>query len=239
VPTVRRRATGPSAPVVLSVGGSVLLQGAEDARYLRSLAELLRRVGNQVPLLVTVGGGRTAREYIRLGRELGLTEVELDELGIEVTRLHARLLASLVGPPTPAHPPTSIAEAVKESAHASPVVLGGTEPGHTTDGVAALLAVRRRAARLVNATSVDGIYDRDPKQGPGARRLDRLGWPEFREMVRAGAGHGVAGQEFLFDALGAESLARAGIPLLVVDGRALGEVEAALLGRPFRGSRVG
>jgi uridylate kinase len=231
-------AAPPAAPLVLSVGGSVLLQGKEDAAYLRALAELLRRVGRTRRLIVTVGGGRTAREYIRLGRELGLTEVELDELGIEVTRLHARLLAALVGPSAPAHPPVTIAEAVRDAAHASPVILGGTEPGHTTDGVAALLAVRLRAATLVNATAVDGIYDRNPREHPGARRLDRVTWPDFREMVRAAVGHGAAGQEFLFDALGAESLARAGIPLAVVDGRALDQVEAALLGRPFTGSRV-
>jgi hypothetical protein len=65
-----------------------------------------------------------------------------------------------------------------------------------------------------------------------------MGWPEFRTMIRAAVGQGSAGQEFLFDALGAESLARAKIPLLVVNGRALDQVEAALRGAPFRGSRV-
>jgi uridylate kinase len=227
------------APVVLSVGGSVIRTGAGDAAYLRQLAELLRRVGSELPLAVTTGGGRTAREYIDLGRELGLTEVELDELGIDVTRLHARLLAGLVGGRTASHPPVTVAAAVRELHHASPVVLGGTEPGHTTDGVAALVAVRIRAARLVNATSVDGLYDRDPRRFPGARRIDRMGWEEFRSMVRAAVGEGSAGQQFLFDALGAESLARAKIPLLVVDGRDLTNLEDALRGTACHGSRIG
>jgi uridylate kinase len=232
------RAVPSPRPVVLSVGGSVILQGDGDTAYLRALADLLRRIGKDQPLVVTTGGGRTAREYIRLGRELGLTEVELDELGIEVTRLHARLLAALIGPPTPAHPPVALSEAIRDVAHASPVVLGGTEPGHTTDAVASLLAVRLRAARLVNATSVDGIYEQDPRTHPKARRIERMEWSAFRAMVRAAVGQGSAGQEFLFDALGAESLARAQIPLLVVNGRALDQVEAALRGAPFRGSRV-
>jgi uridylate kinase len=231
-------ASPPNRPVVLSVGGSVIIQGEGDGTYLRALADLLHRIGKEYPLVVTTGGGRTAREYIRLARELGLTEVELDELGIEVTRLHARLLAALLGAPTPAHPPVSLSEAVRDAAHASPVILGGTEPGHTTDAVASLLAVRLRAARLVNATSVDGIYEEDPRKNPEARRIEKMGWPEFRAMVRAAVGQGSAGQEFLFDALGAESLARAKIPLLVVNGRALDQVEAALRGAPFRGSRV-
>jgi uridylate kinase len=57
-------------------------------------------------------------------------------------------------------------------------------------------------------------------------------------MVRAGTSD-AAGQNFLFDRLGAATLARAKIPLLVVNGRDLSNLAAALEGRPFRGSRVG
>ena len=228
----------PPRPVVISIGGSVLLTGHDDREYVESLAQLLRGVGTATPLVVTTGGGRTAREYIRLGRELGLTEVELDELGIEVTRLNARLLAARVGAPTPAYPPTTIAHAIQELRHASPVVLGGTEPGHTTDGVAALVAARLRAARLVNATDVDGLYDKDPRAHANAKRIDQIWWPEFQKRVAA-ATTGEAGQNFLFDRLGAETLARAGIPLAIVQGRDLPNLEKAIRGQPFVGSRVG
>jgi uridylate kinase len=223
--------------VVVSIGGSVLLTGANDRAYVESLAELLRTIGRTVPLAVTTGGGRVAREYIRLGRELGLTEVELDELGIEVTRLNARLLAARVGSPTPAHPPTTIALAAHELARASPVILGGTEPGHTTDGVAALLAARLRAERFVNATDVDGLYEEDPRTHPDARRIAHLRWPEFRRRVHAAAS-GEAGQNFVFDRLGADTLSRAGIPLAIVQGRDLANLERAIRGRAFAGSRV-
>jgi len=236
-PGMTGRSDGTPAPVALSVGGSLLTLGEGDAEYFGRLAELVRRLGRSFPLIVTTGGGRTAREYIRLGRALGLTEIELDEIGIEVTRIHARLLAALVGPPTPAQPPTTVAEAVREIHRASPVILGGTEPGHTTDAVAALLAVRLRACRLVNATRVDGLYDRNPEREPDAKRLDRVAFDEFRRIVQASSS-GEAGQEFVFDRLGADALARARIPLAIVNGRDLGNLEAALVGRPFRGTRV-
>ena len=234
MPKTSRAAT---APVVLSIGGSVLRAGEGDRQYWADLADLLRRLGAEFPLLVTTGGGRTAREYIQLGRGLGLTEVELDEIGIEVTRLHARLLAARVGPPSPVHPPATVAEAIQELRHASPVILGGTEPGHTTDGVAALLAVRSRASRLVNATNVAGIYDRDPRTDPHARLRERLKWSEFQAMVEAGTTTD-AGQNFLFDRLGAGLLSRAGIPLRVVHGGDLPNLEAAVRGGPFVGSQV-
>lgn len=224
--------------VVVSIGGSVLVTGDDDVGYLRRLADLLRSMGQRHVLGVTTGGGRTAREYIRMGRELGLTEVELDEIGIDVTRLHARLLAAQVGPPTPTHVPTTVAQAVHELRGSSPVVLGGTEPGHTTDGVAALLAVRMRAERLVNATNVDGVYDRDPRTHDDARRLDALTWEEFGRLVPDGSRE-VAGQQAVFDRLGAGLLSRAKIPLAVVHGRDLPNLRAAILGEKFVGSRVG
>jgi uridylate kinase len=224
--------------VVLSLGGSLFLTGEDDVGYLGRLADLLKRLGRTTPLAVVVGGGSTARQYIELGRTLGLTEIELDELGIDVTRLHARLLAGRIGPPTPSHPPTTVAAAVQELQRASPVVLGGTEPGHTTDGVGALLAVRLRAARFVNATRVGALYDQDPRTHPGAVRIPTMTWGAFREVVHRDAS-GTAGQQFLFDRLGADLLYRARIPLAIVDGRDLEKLSAALGGRRFRGTLVG
>jgi uridylate kinase len=216
----------------------VLLRGEDDAGFLGKLADLLVRLGRERTLVVTTGGGRTAREYIRLGAALGLTHVELDELGIDVTRLHARLLAGRIGLPTASHPPTSVREAVDAARHASPVVLGGTEPGHTTDAVAALIAVRLRAERVVNATDVKAVYDQDPRSHPGARPLSRLDWPAFLELIGRAPGGG-PGQNLPFDRLGAEALARAKIPLAIVDGRDLDNLEKALKGQPFSGTVVG
>jgi uridylate kinase len=223
--------------VVLSLGGSLFLTGEDDVGYLSRLSDLLKQFSASTPLVVTVGGGPTARRYIELGRALGLTEVELDELGIDVTRVHARLLAGRIGPPTPSHPPTTIAQAVHELAHSSLVVMGGTEPGHTTDGVGALLAVRLRATRFVNATRVGALYDRDPDQHPGAVRTPKLSWEAFREIVHRDAG-AEAGQQFVFDRLGADLLSRAKVPLAIVNGRDLKQLSAALNGRPFDGTRV-
>ena len=225
------------APLVLSMGGSVLVTGDEDERFLPNLAALLRKVAADFPLVVTTGGGRVARDYIRLGRALHLTETELDELGIDVSRLNARLLAAIIGPPCPPHPPTSLAEAVHEAHRSRILVLGGTEPGHTTDGVAGLMAERLRALRLVNATREPGLFERDPRKYPSARRIDRLDFAEFRKMIDASVA-GTAGQQFVFDRLGLESLARAKIPLRIVQGRDLSNLERALRGEEFVGTEI-
>src|SRR3989442_10572607 len=85
--------------VVVSLGGSVLVPGDDDARYLRSLAGLLRDVSVRVKLFAFTGGGRIARYYIETRRSLGIGEGTLEEVGIPVTPLNARLLAAALGRP--------------------------------------------------------------------------------------------------------------------------------------------
>src|SRR2546426_11560859 len=80
--------------VVVSLGGSVLVPGDDDARYLRDLAALFREVSERVKLFIVTGGGRIAGYYIETGRERGIGERTLDEMGVGVTCLNARLLAA-------------------------------------------------------------------------------------------------------------------------------------------------
>ncbi len=222
--------------VVVSLGGSVLVPGEQDAVFLRALGVLLRRASRKVRLFAVTGGGRVARYYIETGRELGIPEVRLDELGIGITRMNARLLGAALKGRANREPATSYAEAARLAQRHPIVLMAGTRPGHTTDRVSASLARFVRADRIVNATSVDGVYTADPRKDPHARRLDRI---SFEELVRlTGEGHRAAGPSMVFDPVAARLLARDRIPLGVVRGRDLEALEAAILGRPFRGTLV-
>src|SRR2546425_6536756 len=79
--------------VVVSLGGFVLVPGDDDARYLRSLAGLLRDGSVRVKIFVVTGGGRIARDYIETGRSLGIGERTPGEVGVAGKRLKSRLLA--------------------------------------------------------------------------------------------------------------------------------------------------
>lgn len=222
--------------VVVSLGGSILVPGDDDTRYLRDVARLFREVAAHVKLFVVTGGGRVARYYIETGRSIGIGERTLDEFGIAVTRLNARLLSAALGPRANREPATSYAAAAKLATRYAIVVMGGTRPGHTTDRVAASLARFVRAARIVNATSVDGVYNADPKKDSHARLLTRV---RFEDLVTlSGKGHPSAGPSVVFDPAAARAVARDRTPLNVVHGRDLRALRAAILGEPFHGTRV-
>ena len=222
--------------VVVSLGGSVLAPGEPDAESVKRLAAALRDLSRTHRLFVVTGGGRIARAYIEAGRALGASEPSLDRLGIKVTRINARLLMAALGGAETDEMPHTIQDAVAAGSKSNLVVMGGTTPGHTTDTVAAELAEAVRAARLVNATSVDGVYTSDPARDPSARRVDRASHEELVRLV--GESHTQAGPSIVFDPKAARIIARARIPLAVVDGRDLVAVRAAISGQPFRGTLV-
>lgn len=55
---------------------------------------------------------------------------------------------------------------------------GTGNPFFTTDSGAALRAIEIEADLLLKATKVDGVYDRDPRKFPDARRFDTLTYDE-------------------------------------------------------------
>jgi uridylate kinase len=153
-----------------------------------------------------------------------------------VTRLNARLLCSVLGDLSNPSPAGNIDEIIEVAKHHTIVVMGGTSPGHTTDAVAALIAEKVGALRVVNATSVDGIYSSDPKKDSSATRFDRLSFDELAGLTKDYSGF--AGPNIVFDPLGVEILQRAKIPLLVVDGRDLEALENSIKGKTFHGTVV-
>ncbi|MDH4123527.1 MAG: UMP kinase, partial [Thermoplasmata archaeon] len=110
--------------VVVSIGGSILIQNKDDITFLRKLAKVLIGKSTKHRLFVITGGGRMAREYIRIGRDLGASETYLDELGIEVTRLNARLLITVLGDHAYHIPAKTIDEAIHAGKSHQIVVMG-------------------------------------------------------------------------------------------------------------------
>ena len=222
--------------VVVSLGGSVLVPGDGDSEYIKTLSTILKELSESIRLFIVCGGGRIARYYINTGRAVGLTESQLDELGIAATRMNASLLIAALGDCAHPRPALNVDEAHKAHEDYSIVVMGGTEPGHTTDAVSAMLAENVKAARLVNATNVDGVYDSDPKKNPNAKKFDSMTYGQLQGL--SAEGHDMAGPNVIFDPKGLGIIAQNKIPLLVCNGRNLKALKDAILGNDFEGTTV-
>ena len=202
--------------VVVSVGGSVLAPDLESdrvAQYADALEGLDDR-GHE--LGVVVGGGPTAREYISTARDLGANEIELDEIGIAVTRLNGRLLIAALderAAPTPSETYENGREAMRRG---DIPVLGGTVAAQTTDAVSAAFAEYVNADLLVYATSVPGVFSADPNVDESAEQYEEMTAGELVDLVADLEMN--AGSNAPVDLLAAKILERAGMRAIVLDG---------------------
>jgi uridylate kinase len=221
--------------VVVSIGGSVLIPERDDAKYIRALADVLKDVAKEVQLMVVCGGGKVSRYYAETGRELGGSIFQLDEMGIAVTRINAMLLDVALGENGSGKVPLTAEECAKLSKPGKIVVMGGTEPGHTTDAVASMIARACKADRIVNASNVDAVYSADPRKDPNAKRFTKMTIDELKAVVYSDHD---AGKSSVFDPMGVKIAKECQIDLLMVDGRDLPELRSAILGKSIRGTFV-
>ncbi|WP_152039827.1 UMP kinase [Salinigranum salinum] len=219
--------------VVVSIGGSVLAPELDPRRVEGHAAVIESLATEGCELGIVVGGGGVARDYISAARDLGANEVQLDQLGIDVTRINARLLIAALGPrvdPKPAHTYEDAGDSIRRG---DVSVMGGVTPGQTTDAVAAALAEYVNADLLIYATSVDGVYSTDPNVDSTAEKYETLSAAELVDVI--GGIEMNAGASAPVDLLAAKLIERSKMRTIVLDGTDPGRIEAAAL----RGDHTG
>ncbi len=201
--------------IVLSLGGSVL--APRDPERVGAHAEVIEDLVNEGHSVgVVVGGGTIAREYIHTARALGANEIELDQLGIDTTRVNARLLIAALSERAVTSPATDYETAGEALRRDEVAVMGGIAPGQTTDAVSAALAEYANADLLVYATSVPGVYSADPAADDDAHRFEELSATELVDVIADI--EMTAGASAPVDLLAAKIIERSGVRTVVLDG---------------------
>lgn len=162
-----------------------------DPEAVHQMAEQIREVrALGVQVVVVLGGGNIFRGLT--GSQKGIERATADYMGMLATVINALALQDALeqlGVPTRVQSAITmhqIAEpfirrrAVRHLEKGRVVIFGGGtgNPYFSTDTAAALRANEIGAEVILKATKVDGIYDRDPKVYPDARRFDRITYLE-------------------------------------------------------------
>jgi uridylate kinase len=217
--------------IVLRIGGSVVASPT-DPKLINKYGALLKALKKQNhSIVVVVGGGSLAREFIKVAKEIGLSEREQDELAISVSRLFAELFVKQLGTLGCGMVSVTVEEAVKCFRSGRIAVMGGLKPGMTTDTVAALVAEQVEAGLLVKGTDQDGIYDKDPRKYDDAKllkhvRLENLSRVFVEDKHKAGIHQ-------IIDPEAVKILKRRKIKIIVVNGFKPENVLAAVEGKPI------
>jgi len=217
---------------VIKLSGKVF--GDDAAGELKKYARMLLDVSSQAQPVVVAGGGKVARHYISVARGFGSDEASLDIMGIEVSRLNARLLIAALGDDAYPAVPIDLEQVSKAAAGGKIVVTGGLHPGQSTNATAALIAEKVRATKFLNATDVDGIYDSDPNKNKNAKLFKEITVKKCLELL--GSENSAAGAYDLMDIVALKVIERSKIPTVVLKSDPA-TIKRAIAGKPI-GTRI-
>jgi uridylate kinase len=167
--------------IVIKLSGRIF--GMDNVKVLKDYASFLVKISKICQPIVIAGGGNIARHYISHARSSGADESTLDELGIEISRLNAKLLIYALKNKAYSHPPTTLQEVKHAVDDGLIVVTGGLHPGQSTNGTAALIAEKINAEQFLNATDVNGVYDRDPNKFKRAKQFKQIELKNLKNML--------------------------------------------------------
>ncbi len=215
--------------IVIKLSGRAF--GMEDAKLLKGYASFLAKISKICQPIVVAGGGRIARHYINHARTSGADESTLDELGIEISRLNAKLLIYALDGRAYSRPPTSLQE-VRDAADGGLIVVaGGLHPGQSTNGTAALIAEKTGAAQFLNATDVDGVYDMDPNKSKNAKKFKKIELKHLKNILVHE--DSVAGGHDLMDIVALKIIERSRIRTKII------KADTKVIEKAIRGDSVG
>ncbi len=176
--------------VLLKLSGEVLMGNQEygiDPEYVARLAEEVKAAKDSgLEVCLVIGGGNIFRGVAGAAR--GLDRTTGDYMGMLATIMNALAMQNAL---EQAGVPTRVQSAIPMSTVCEPYIrrraerhlekgrivifaAGTGNPFFTTDTGAALRAAEMNCDALLKGTSVDGVYDADPKTNPNAVRFDTI-----------------------------------------------------------------
>ncbi len=184
--------------ILLKLSGEALAgpdgTGIDPQRALEVADKVKQLRDREVEVAIVIGAGNLWRGVT--GLEYGMDRATADQMGMIATVMNALALRDaleqlgMITRVQTAIEMRQIAEpyirlrAMRHLEKGYVVVMGGGtgNPYFTTDTAGALRAIEIHAEVLVKATKVDGVYDKDPKQYPDARRFDHLTYMQALNM---------------------------------------------------------
>ena len=176
--------------ILLKLSGEVLMGNQPygiDAEFVAELArevKAAKETGLQICLVI--GGGNIFRGMS--GAAKGMERAQADYMGMLATVMNALAMQNAL---EQAGVETRVQSAIQMDEVCEPVIrrraerhlekgrvvifaAGVGSPYFTTDSGAALRAAEMKCDALLKGTSVDGVYDADPKVNPAAKRYDTV-----------------------------------------------------------------
>jgi uridylate kinase len=216
--------------VVISLGGSIIVPQDIQVSFLKEFKEfILRFLKKKYLFIVVVGGGAIARNYQKAASKVSpIVNEDKDWLGIHATRINAHLLRTIFK--KQAYP-------VVLDSPAKPIdggkyrlfIASGWRPGWSTDYVAVLLAKRFKAKKLINASNISQVYDKNKKF------IKEITWRKYRRLISS---KWTPGMNVPFDPVASRAAEKFKMKVFFAEGTDLKNLENILTNKKFKGTII-
>lgn len=222
--------------IVISLGGSIIVPGEIQVEFLKKFKEfILKFLQKDYRFIIVAGGGAIARNYQKAAAQItSLTNEDKDWLGIHATRLNAHLLRTIFK--NEAYP-TVLDNPHKEidGKNFKVFVASGWRPGWSTDYDAVLLAKRFKASKIINASNIDYIYDKDPNKFKDAQLLKQIVWSDYLKIAGT---KWTPGMNVPFDPIASKIAKNSKMTVIFTKGTDLQNLENILTNKQFKGTII-
>ncbi|MFT7645172.1 MAG: uridylate kinase [Candidatus Paceibacteria bacterium] len=223
--------------IVMSVGGSLIVPDQIDTDFLKKLKTFIEtETATGRRFIIIAGGGKTARRYQDAAGEVtGLTNEDLDWMGIHATRLNGHLLRTIfrdLAYPVVVTNPDEILDIPNTE---KVVIASGYRPGCSTDLRAIQIAERVGAKKVINLSNIDYVYTADPRTNPDAKKIEQISWADFREIIPTKWDPGLSSP---FDPIAAKEASEKGIEVAIINGTRPEELTKYLNDEEFVGTKI-
>src|SRR3989338_11243101 len=221
--------------IIISLGGSLIVPDSIDIEFLKDFKSLiLSEVARGKRFVIITGGGKVARRYIDAAKELTEpSDEDLDFIGIASLRLNAELLRVIFGK----HAYSKVISNLSEDlSFKEPVIIGAAyEPGHSTDWDSVLAAKNINAKKIINLSNIDYVYDSDPNINPNAKKIEKISWADYREIIPK---EWTSGLNSPFDPVASKLAQAEGIEVVIMNGKPVDNLAKYLNNEKFLGTVI-
>lgn len=221
--------------IVISLGGSLIIpREGFDVKFLKSFCSaILSLARDGYKFILVCGGGATARQYQAAAKALGLSNRDLDWVGVAATWLNGYFIKMFFG--RAAHQEIIKDPTKKINFKEKVLVAGGWKPGWSTDYDAVLLAKTYGAKCVINLTNINYLYDKNPTIYKDAKRIKETDWAGFRKIVGEKF---VPGANTPFDPVASRAAQKLQLELILANGKKINNLKKIIRGGKFIGSVI-
>jgi len=219
--------------IIVSLGGSLVAPDGIDVAFLKVFRNSIKKQLDKNRFFIFVGGGGVCRNYQQAMQEFGADSNERDLIGIDVSRLNAKVVQQLFGELAFSEVITNPSK--KVTTNKGIVVAGGWKPGWSTDYCAVTLAKNMGIKTIINLSNIDYVCDKDPRRFKNVKAFKEIPWKDFRKMV---GNKWVPGMHVPFDPQASKEAEILKIKVVIVNGKKLDRMENFLKGKEFIGTTI-